>query len=114
MYSDWRRIRNKLLTACVDLCQPALSKVYILLTVTLNIATDVYLLFIPLPMLWGARIKAVKKIGLIVLFSGAVFVMVAGLLRCILILQVSNPAWLRLMATFPMDINYRLTHTTAP
>ena len=39
-------------------------------------------------MLWGARIPKVKKYGLVVLFSGAVFVMVAGLLRCILILKV--------------------------
>lgn len=101
VYSDWRT-QNKTLTTRVDLCQPALSKVYILLTVTLNIATDVYLLFIPLPMLWGARIKAVKKIGLIVLFSGAIFVMVAGLLRCILILQVGNPVWLWFIAVSPL------------
>lgn len=38
-------------------------------------------------MLWGARIPTVKKYGLVVLFSGGIFVMVAGLLRCILILK---------------------------
>lgn len=41
-------------------------------------------------MLWGARIPKVKKYGLLVLFSGAVFVMVAGLLRCFLILQACD------------------------
>ncbi|KAF9761040.1 hypothetical protein IL306_003981 [Fusarium sp. DS 682] len=56
----------------------------------LNILTDVYLLAIPIPMLWGARIPKVKKYGLLVLFSGAVFVMVAGLLRCILLLKVGD------------------------
>lgn len=43
-------------------------------------------------MLWGAQLPRIKKIGLIVLFSGAIFVMVAGILRCVLILQVSHIA----------------------
>ncbi|KAF4454383.1 hypothetical protein F53441_3100 [Fusarium austroafricanum] len=72
-----------------NLCQPALSKLYIFVVVSLNIITDIYLLAIPIPMLWGARIPKVKKYGLLVLFSGAVFVMVAGILRCVLILQNS-------------------------
>ncbi|KAJ3508682.1 hypothetical protein NM208_g15786 [Fusarium decemcellulare] len=72
-----------------NFCQPANSKLYIFIIVSLNIITDTYLLLIPLPMLWGARIPKVKKYGLVVLFSGGIFVMVAGLLRCILILQ--NP-----------------------
>ncbi|KAF4961228.1 hypothetical protein FGADI_465 [Fusarium gaditjirri] len=72
-----------------NLCYPAISKLYIFIIVSLNILTDVYLLAIPIPMLWGARIPKVKKYGLVVLFSGAVFVMVAGLLRCVLILK--NP-----------------------
>ncbi|KAF5970074.1 integral membrane protein PTH11 [Fusarium bulbicola] len=72
-----------------NFCHPALSKLYIFIIVSLNILTDIYLLAIPIPMLWGARIPKVKKYGLLVLFSGAVFVMVAGLLRCILILK--NP-----------------------
>lgn len=75
----------------LDLCQPALSKLYVLLTISLNIATDVYILLIPIPMLWGVRLKPVKKLGLTLLFSGGVFVMVAGLLRCVLILKVRSP-----------------------
>lgn len=72
----------------LDLCQPASSKLYIFIVVTLNIVTDLYLILIPVPMLWGAQIPKVKKIGLVVLFSGGIFVMVAGLLRCVLILKV--------------------------
>ncbi|RMJ16585.1 hypothetical protein BHE90_000011 [Fusarium euwallaceae] len=72
-----------------NLCQAASSKLYIFIIVVLNIVTDTYLLLIPIPMLWGARIPTVKKYGLVVLFSGGIFVMVAGLLRCILILK--NP-----------------------
>ncbi|KAG8673715.1 hypothetical protein FPOAC2_07177 [Fusarium poae] len=70
-----------------NLCQPALSKLYIFIIVVLNILTDIYLLAIPIPMLWGAKIPKVKRYGLVVLFSGAIFVMVAGILRCVLILQ---------------------------
>ncbi|QGI88314.1 hypothetical protein CEK25_003270 [Fusarium fujikuroi] len=73
-----------------NFCHPAISRLYIFIIVSLNILTDVYLLAIPIPMLWGARIPKVKKYGLVVLFSGAVFVMVAGLLRCILILKVRD------------------------
>lgn len=75
-----------------NLCQPAVSKVYILLTVCLNVATDTYLILIPVPMLWGARLPLIKKLSLIVLFSGAIFVMMAGILRGVLILRVRPPS----------------------
>lgn len=44
---------------------------------------------IPIPMFWQSSLKPLKKAGLIVLFSGGVFVTVAGILRCILIVTVS-------------------------
>ncbi|KAI1846217.1 hypothetical protein JX265_010594 [Neoarthrinium moseri] len=68
-------------------CQPAVSLVNVLVTLAFNIATDLYLLTIPIPMFWAANIKTWKKVGLIVLFSGGIFVMVAGTLRCVLILS---------------------------
>ncbi|KAH6962960.1 hypothetical protein DER45DRAFT_609295 [Fusarium avenaceum] len=72
-----------------NLCQPALSKLYIFIVVSLNITTDVYLLAIPIPMLWRAGIPKAKRYCLLLLFSGAIFVIAAGLLRCFLILY--NP-----------------------
>ncbi|KAK6207742.1 hypothetical protein QIS74_12823 [Colletotrichum tabaci] len=72
-----------------NLCQPAISKINILVTVVLNVITDLYLLSIPIPMLWGAQLPLRKKLGLIVLFSGGIFVTMAGILRCVLI--ISNP-----------------------
>ncbi|WYZ39797.1 hypothetical protein EsH8_IV_000138 [Colletotrichum jinshuiense] len=72
-----------------NLCQPAISKVNILVTVVLNVVTDLYLLSIPIPMLWESKLPLRKKLGLIVLFSGGVFVTVAGILRCVLI--ITNP-----------------------
>ncbi|KAI9933775.1 hypothetical protein ASPWEDRAFT_105068 [Aspergillus wentii DTO 134E9] len=66
-------------------CQPAVSHIDVYVTVTLNVATDLYLITIPTPMLWKARLPWREKIELLVLFSGGLFVMMAGILRCVLI-----------------------------
>jgi hypothetical protein len=58
-------------------------------TVVLNVLTDMYLLSIPLPMLWRANLEFKRKISLILIFSGGIFVMMAGILRCALI--ISDP-----------------------
>lgn len=65
-----------------------MSNLNIFMTLVLNIITDIYLVLIPIPMLWGVQLPTIKRIGLCVIFSGAIFVMTAGILRCILILQV--------------------------
>ncbi|KAI2715131.1 hypothetical protein CBS147332_4785 [Penicillium roqueforti] len=67
-------------------CQPAVSKIDIYVTVVLNVATDLYLISIPAPMLVKARLEWREKLELLVLFSGGLFVMMAGILRCVLIL----------------------------
>ncbi|KAB5576354.1 hypothetical protein GE09DRAFT_936479, partial [Coniochaeta sp. 2T2.1] len=72
-----------------NFCQPAISRVDIFVTVVLNVVTDIYLLTIPIPMLWSSRLPLFKKAGLIVLFSGGIFVTMAGILRCVLI--VTDP-----------------------
>ncbi|GJD04707.1 kinesin-like protein [Colletotrichum higginsianum] len=54
-----------------------------------NVSTDLYLLSIPLPMLWQAKLRPAKKYGLLLLFSGGIFVVVCATLRCILI--VTDP-----------------------
>ncbi|CEJ59801.1 hypothetical protein PMG11_08405 [Penicillium brasilianum] len=67
-------------------CQPAVSKIDIYVTVVLNVVTDIYLISIPAPMLLKARLHWREKLELLVLFSGGLFVMMAGILRCVLIL----------------------------
>ncbi|CAG8364667.1 unnamed protein product [Penicillium salamii] len=67
-------------------CQPAVSKIDIYVTVVLNVITDIYLISIPAPMLFKARLKWREKLELVILFSGGLFVMMAGILRCVLIL----------------------------
>lgn len=70
-----------------DLCTPSNSRVWVLVTVILNILTDVYLLFIPLPLLWTVNIDLKRKIPLMALFSGATFVMIAGIIRAVTIMN---------------------------
>ncbi|KAI4202652.1 MAG: hypothetical protein LQ350_002445 [Teloschistes chrysophthalmus] len=67
-------------------CQPAISKMDLFFTVVLNVLTDAYLLSIPLPIFWSARIDPKKKAWLLIMFGGGIFVMMAGILRCALIL----------------------------
>lgn len=57
----------------------------------MNLTSDLYLVFIPVPMMWRARMPTRKKLGLSVLFSGAFFVMAAAIARCVLTLRVSFP-----------------------
>ncbi|KAA8893198.1 hypothetical protein FN846DRAFT_811723 [Sphaerosporella brunnea] len=71
-------------------CQPAISKVNVYVTLFLNLITDIYLLSIPLPLLWSlSNLTRRRRLMLIAMFSGGVFVMIAGILRCVLILTDS-------------------------
>ncbi|CAH0045182.1 unnamed protein product [Clonostachys solani] len=70
-----------------NVCLPAANKVNIYISMTLNFVTDLYLFMIPIPMLWAAQLPKVKRIGLIVLFSGGILIMVFGILRCTSILK---------------------------
>lgn len=72
-----------------EFCQPTNSPVYVLVVVILNIITDLYLLSIPLPLLWTVNISLKRKIPLMALFSGAAFVITASIIRAVTIMSVS-------------------------
>ncbi|OKL61462.1 hypothetical protein UA08_03087 [Talaromyces atroroseus] len=80
-------------------CQPTISKVYVAVALTFDISTDLFLLSIPLPLLWRVNISMKRKISLMALFSGGVFVIAAGMIRAIVILTsgpdgaVSGSKW---------------------
>lgn len=74
-----------------NFCQPAVSRIDIFMTVVLNVLTDFYLMSIPLPLLWKAKLSPFKKSALVFCFSGGLFVTMAGILRCVLIVTVSPP-----------------------
>jgi hypothetical protein len=54
----------------------------------LNVSTDLYIMSIPIPILLRTSFSTPKKLGLVLLFSGGIFVSVAGVLRCVEILNV--------------------------
>ncbi|KAF7509410.1 hypothetical protein GJ744_008133 [Endocarpon pusillum] len=64
-----------------DHCLPATSVLTSYVVVVLNVLTDLYLLHIPILFLWNARISQSKKLFLIMLFSGAIFVIIASIIR---------------------------------
>ncbi|KZM23365.1 hypothetical protein ST47_g5499 [Ascochyta rabiei] len=68
-------------------CQPAISKIDLYVTVVLNVLTDMYLMSIPMPMLWKASLDIRRKLSLVLVFGGGIFVMMAGILRCALIIK---------------------------
>ncbi|KAJ5670879.1 hypothetical protein N7507_000006 [Penicillium longicatenatum] len=68
-------------------CQPTNSPVYVLVVVILDIITDMYLLSIPLPLLWAVKINLKRKIPLVALFSGAAFVIAAAIIRAVSIIS---------------------------
>ncbi|KAI1463532.1 uncharacterized protein F4812DRAFT_242767 [Daldinia caldariorum] len=72
-----------------NVCQPAISNQVIWVYLSMNVTTDLYLISIPVPMLWQSSLKPAKKFGLIVLFSGGLFVVACAILRCALI--VTDP-----------------------
>ncbi|KAJ3546249.1 hypothetical protein NM208_g2092 [Fusarium decemcellulare] len=81
------------------LCRPTNSPAYVLVVVIPNILTDIYLLSIPLPLLWGVNISLRRRLTLMLLFSGALFIMMAGTIRAVTILTsgpegaVSGSSW---------------------
>ncbi|EXJ95996.1 hypothetical protein A1O1_01122 [Capronia coronata CBS 617.96] len=68
-------------------CQPAISRIDLYVTVILNVLSDLYLLSIPIPLLWKADVPLVSKLSLMFIFGGAVFVMAAGILRAALVIH---------------------------
>ncbi|RYO85346.1 hypothetical protein DL766_004774 [Monosporascus sp. MC13-8B] len=72
-----------------DACQPAISSQIVWVYCAMNVVTDLYLISIPVPMLWQSSLKPLKKIGLITLFSGGIFIVVCATLRAALI--VTDP-----------------------
>ncbi|KXX80211.1 hypothetical protein MMYC01_204231 [Madurella mycetomatis] len=68
------------------ICQPTNSKLYVLSVLIPDVFTDLYLLSIPLPLLWVINISLKKKLGLTALFSGVVFVIMAAIIRGVVIL----------------------------
>lgn len=78
-------------------CQPASSPALIWTYVGLNVATHVYLMAVPIPMLFKAALPAWQKVITVVLLSCGLFVTAAAILRAV-VLSV-RPSVLRLVSS---------------
>lgn len=76
-----------------DVCQPAVSKPIVWVSFTANILTDIYLILIPLPMLWRSSLKTIKKIASSFILGAGIFILVCATLKSIfvLIVRFSSP-----------------------
>jgi hypothetical protein len=92
--------------SCPDVCQPAVSAQVVWVYLAFNVITDVYLLSIPLPMLWKASLKPLKKMGLMVLFGGGILVIACATLRCVLIITVNNDLTTMLATLYKTDLQH--------
>ncbi|KAF5025614.1 hypothetical protein F66182_2316 [Fusarium sp. NRRL 66182] len=70
-------------------CHAAISPGLIWTYLSFSVVTDLYLIMIPMPMLWKAAMPWLQKVGLLTLFSCGLFVTMAAILRVVLL--VSDP-----------------------
>ncbi|EGD99243.1 hypothetical protein TESG_06681 [Trichophyton tonsurans CBS 112818] len=67
-------------------CQPAVSKPVVWVSFAANIITDIYLILIPLPMLWRSTLRTIKKIAASIVLGAGIFVLVCACLKSIFVL----------------------------
>ncbi|UDD65586.1 hypothetical protein AFCA_012762 [Aspergillus flavus] len=68
------------------ICQAAISKPIVWVSFAANISTDLYLITIPIPVLWSTKLKLVKKIASTIVLSAGVFVLVCATLKSVFVL----------------------------
>ncbi|KAI2473632.1 hypothetical protein F4781DRAFT_139490 [Annulohypoxylon bovei var. microspora] len=66
-------------------CQPAISRPIIWTSFTANASTDIYLILIPIPMLWGSSLRLMKKVASSVVLGAGIFVLVCAMLKTIFV-----------------------------
>jgi hypothetical protein len=69
-------------------CQAAVSKPIIWSTFIFNVSTDLYLLLIPIPMVWKSSLRKYKKIAAMMVLSTGMLVIVFATLKNIYLIVV--------------------------
>ncbi|KAB5577894.1 hypothetical protein GE09DRAFT_1168671 [Coniochaeta sp. 2T2.1] len=67
-------------------CQAGISKLIIWVSFTANVSTDIYLIAIPLPMLWQSSLKLIRKIASTIVLGAGIFVLVCAILKSVFVL----------------------------
>ncbi|PHH79794.1 hypothetical protein CDD80_3787 [Ophiocordyceps camponoti-rufipedis] len=65
-----------------NFCHPSESNLLAWVVLWTDLTTDLYIIAIPLPMVWRTRISMRKKIGLMAMFGGGILTIIMGALRC--------------------------------
>lgn len=72
-------------------CYPAISPALVWVYLSLNITTDLYLIALPMPMLFRAAMPWWKRASLMTLFSLGLLIVAAAILRVVLLVSVGIP-----------------------
>ena len=73
---------------CLDACHAAVSFPIVWTHLAANVLTDIYLIFIPLPMLWRSTLRTIKKVASSIVLGAGVFVLVCAVLKSVFVLVV--------------------------
>ncbi|KAE9374975.1 hypothetical protein N431DRAFT_406051 [Stipitochalara longipes BDJ] len=67
-------------------CQGAIARPVVWVTFASSAVTDLYLIMVPLPMLWGTSLRPLKKLAATFVLGAGVFVLVCSLLKTVFVI----------------------------
>ncbi|KAK1975628.1 hypothetical protein LZ30DRAFT_753993 [Colletotrichum cereale] len=67
-------------------CQAAVSLPIIWTSFAANVSTDIYLILIPIPLLWGSTLRLMKKIASTIVLGAGIFVLVCATLKSVFVI----------------------------
>ncbi|KAE8377936.1 hypothetical protein BDV26DRAFT_281430 [Aspergillus bertholletiae] len=82
----WLRPRHRDVHREYHICQAAISKPIVWVSFAANVSTDLYLITIPIPVLWSTKLRLGKKIASTIVLSAGVFVLVCATLKSVFVL----------------------------
>ncbi|KAE8332549.1 hypothetical protein BDV39DRAFT_216650 [Aspergillus sergii] len=82
----WLRPRHRHFYREHYICQAAISKPIVWVSFAANVSTDLYLITIPIPVLWSTKLRLGKKIASTIVLSAGVFVLVCATLKSVFVL----------------------------
>ena len=71
-------------------CQPAISMPIIWVTFVSNVSTDIFLFFIPIPMLWKSSLRLYKKVATTSVLSAGLLIIICATLKSIYVIVVGT------------------------
>lgn len=69
-----------------NICEAGVSLPIVWVTFSSNILTDIYLIMIPIPMLWSSTLRLYKKVLSTIVLGAGIFVLVAATLKTVYVL----------------------------